>query len=36
MNKELKDCLLAISIIAAVYSSIYVFYYLSKYLGYIY
>ena len=36
MNKELKDCLLALSVIAAVYSSMYLFYYASKYLGYIY
>ena len=36
MNKELKDCLLAIGVIAAVYSSMYLFYYASKYLGYIY
>ena len=36
MNKELRDCLLAIGVIAAVYSSMYLFYYASKYLGYIY
>ena len=36
MNKELRDCLLAIGVIAAIYSSIYLFYYASKYLGYIY
>ena len=35
MNKELKDCLLAISVIAAIYSSMYLFYYVSKYLNYI-
>ena len=32
MNKELRDCLLAIGIIAAAYSSMYLFYYVSKYL----
>jgi hypothetical protein len=32
MNKELRDCLLAIGVIAAIYSSIYLFYYVSKYL----
>ena len=36
MNKELRDCLLAIGVIAAIYSSMYLFYYASKYLGYIY
>lgn len=36
MNKELKQCLLALSVIAAVYSAMYLFYYASKYLGYIY
>ena len=36
MNKEFKDCLLAIVVIAAIYSSMYLFYYASKYLGYIY
>jgi hypothetical protein len=32
MNKELRDCLLAIGMIAAIYSSMYLFYYVSKYL----
>jgi hypothetical protein len=32
MNKELKDCLLAIGVIALIYSSMYLFYYVSKYL----
>jgi hypothetical protein len=32
MNKELRDCLLAIGMIALIYSSIYLFYYVSKYL----
>jgi len=32
MNKELRDCLLAIGVIAAIYSSMYLFYYVSKYL----
>jgi len=32
MNNDLKQCLLAIGIIAAVYSSMYLFYYVSKYL----
>lgn len=36
MNNDFKQCLLAISLIAAAYSAIYLFYYLSKYLGYIY
>ena len=36
MNKEFKDCLLAIVVIATIYSSMYLFYYASKYLGYIY
>jgi len=35
MNKEFKQCLLAIGVIAGIYSSIYLFYYASKYLGYI-
>jgi len=32
MNEDLKQCLLAIGVIAAVYSSMYLFYYVSKYL----
>ena len=36
MNEDLKQCLLAIAFIGAVYSSMYLFYYASKYLGYIY
>ena len=32
MNNDLKQCLLAIGVIAAVYSSMYLFYYVSKYL----
>jgi hypothetical protein len=32
MNKELRDCLLAIGMIVLIYSSIYLFYYVSKYL----
>ena len=35
MNNELKQCLLAIGVIAAAYSSMYLFYYVSKYLNYI-
>ena len=35
MNKELRDCLLAIAFIGAVYSSMYLFYYVGKYLNYI-
>ena len=36
MNNDLKQCLLAIGVIAVAYSSMYLFYYASKYLGYIY
>ena len=36
MNEDLKQCLLAIGVIAAAYASMYLFYYASKYLGYIY
>ena len=32
MNEDLKQCLLAIGVIAATYSSMYLFYYVSKYL----
>ena len=32
MNNDLKQCLLAIGVIAAIYSSMYLFYYVSKYL----
>jgi len=32
MNNDLKQCLLAILFIAACYASIYLFYYVSKYL----
>jgi len=32
MNEDLKQCLLAIGVIAAIYSSMYLFYYVSKYL----
>ena len=32
MNEDLKQCLLAIAFIGAVYSSMYLFYYVSKYL----
>jgi len=32
MNNDLKQCLLAIGMIALIYSSIYLFYYVSKYL----
>jgi len=32
MNEDLKQCLLAIALIAAAYSSMYLFYYVSKYL----
>jgi len=35
MNNDLKQCLLAIALIGAVYSSMYLFYYVSKYLNYI-
>lgn len=35
MNNELKQCLLAIGVIAVAYSSMYLFYYVSKYLNYI-
>ena len=35
MNEDLKQCLIAIAFIGACYASIYLFYYASKYLGYI-
>lgn len=35
MNEDLKQCLIAIAFIGACYSSIYLFYYVSKYLNYI-
>ena len=35
MNEDFKQCLLAILFIAACYASIYLFYYVSKYLDYI-
>jgi hypothetical protein len=35
MNNDLKQCLLAIGVIAVAYSSMYLFYYVSKYLNYI-
>jgi hypothetical protein len=35
MNEDLKQCLLAIGVIAVAYSSMYLFYYVSKYLDYI-
>jgi hypothetical protein len=35
MNEDLKQCLLAIGVIAACYASMYLFYYVSKYLDYI-
>ena len=35
MNEDLKQCLLAIALIAAAYASMYLFYYVSKYLNYI-
>jgi hypothetical protein len=35
MNEDLKQCLIAIGVIAAAYSSMYLFYYVSKYFNYI-
>jgi hypothetical protein len=35
MNEDLKQCLIAIALIAVAYSSIYLFYYVSKYFNYI-
>jgi len=35
MNEDLKQCLLAIGVIAVAYSFMYLFYYVSKYLNYI-
>ena len=32
MNEDLKQCLLAIGVIAVAYASMYLFYYVSKYL----